>query len=197
MNCLEHERLFSYANRLLDEPEMTQFRTHVEGCSQCRAVVESYARVDAVLGEWPSVEPSAWFDVRVRQAVKAQAATATGRGPWGWRWRRRLALAALGVLLISGVVWLTHRPRAVSDIASHAAPRSSPVAPAPTQVAKLKPPVVTPRHVEKPVTPATVVNPAPEIDDDDEALTADDDALLANFDVLSELPKTETRVAHQ
>jgi hypothetical protein len=36
---------------------------------------------------------------------------------------------------------------------------------------------------------------APTVDDED-AVTADDDELLAHFDVLSELPKTETQVAN-
>jgi anti-sigma factor RsiW len=197
MNCLERERLFSYASRLLDEPEMTQVRAHLEECSTCRELAESYARMDVVLGEWKSVEPSAWFDARVRHAVDAQTAPGAARRRWGL-WRvRGLALAALGVLLIGGAAWLTRRPQVVSNTSTLATRRSNQVAPAPAsaQVAKSNPTAVAPR--EKPIKPATVVNPAvaPPIDDED-AVTVDDDALLANFDVLSELPQAEGRIAN-
>jgi anti-sigma factor RsiW len=200
MNCLERERLFGYASRLLDEPEMTQVRAHLEACPRCREIVESYAQVDAVLGEWKSVEPSAWFDARVRQAVQAQSAPSAARELWALRWVRGLALAALGVLVISGVLWFARSPHAVSRSSTVATRRPNPAAPAPVapEEAQLKnPEVVTPRHPEKSVKPATVVNSAvaPTLDDED-AVTAEDDDLFANFDVLSELPKTETRIAN-
>jgi anti-sigma factor RsiW len=196
MNCLERERLFGYASRLLDEPEMSQVRAHLEECSRCREIVQGYARVDVVLEEWKPVEPTAWFDARVRQAVKAQPTPRTIRDLLGWGWVRGLALAALGVLVISTVVWHTRSPRVVSHSTALSTRPSNPLAPTTVapEVARVNPAVVTPLPSERPLKPAKEIKSAsaPLMDDED-AVTADDEDFLANFDVLSELPKTETR----
>lgn len=199
MNCLDHERLFSYAHGLLGEPEAAQVHTHLGECSQCREVVEHYERLNAVLEEWKPAEPSAWFDARVRQAVEAREARGATRGFWGLGWVRGLALASLGVLVIAGVAWLTHRYRSVftpSTLATQQ-PRQTTATQAPAEVAKLNPRAVTPRQAEKPRKPAVELQSAgvsPSEDEDARAL--DDYDLVADFDVLSELPKKGARVAN-
>lgn len=199
MSCFEKEQLFGYASHLLDEKELAAVRAHLGECSRCREVVESYQRVNTVLDEWKNVQPSAWFDAHVRQAVIAQPARGRASKLWGMEWIRGVALAALAILVVSGVIWFTRRPRAVPSPSAVAERHSTPpaVTPAAPEVAKVNPPVVKPRHPETPLRAATAVKSAgaPAIDDED-AVTADDDALLANFDVLSELPKTEARVAN-
>ena len=199
MSCFEKEQLFGYASCLLDEKELAAVRAHLGECSRCREVVESYKQVDAVLDEWKNVEPSAWFDAHVRQAVTAQPARGRAWKPWGMGWIRGVALAALAILVVSGVIWFTRRPRVVPSASTVAVRHSNPpaVTPAVPEVAKVNPVVVKPRHPETPLRAASVVKSggAPAIDDED-AVTTDDDELLANFDVLSELPKTEARVAN-
>ena len=107
MSCFEREQLFGYANRLLDEKESAAVRAHLGECSRCREVVESYKRVDTVLDEWKNVEPSAWFDAHVRQAVTAQPARGRVWKLWGMEWIRGVALATLAILTVSGVIWFT------------------------------------------------------------------------------------------
>jgi predicted anti-sigma-YlaC factor YlaD len=199
MNCLDHERLFSYAHRLLGEQEAAQVHAHLGECSLCREVVEHYERLDAVLEEWKPAGPSAWFDARVRQAVETQEARRAARGFWGLGWVRGLALASLGVLVIAGVAWLTHRHRSVSTPSTQATqqPRQTTAAQAPAEVAKLNPRAVTPRQAEKPRKPAPELQSAgisPSEDEDARAL--DDYDLVADFDVLSELPKKGAGVAN-
>ena len=199
MSCFEREQLFGYAHRLLDEKELAAVRAHLGECSKCGEVVESYNRMDAVLEEWKPVDPTAWFDAHVRQAVLAQPPQSTAWGFWGMGWVRGVALATLAILVVSGVIWFTRRPRVIPDSSTVAARHLNPPAPTPAapEVATVNHAVVPPPHPERPLKAATVVKSggAPTVDDED-AVTADDDELLANFDVLSELPKTETQVAN-
>jgi len=48
MNCLETERLISYAYYPTDEPAAA-VRAHLEDCPRCREIVEPYGRLDTVL----------------------------------------------------------------------------------------------------------------------------------------------------
>ena len=105
MKCLETETLISYAYRLIDEPAAAEVRAHVKECSRCREVVEQHGRLDAVLNEWQSAEPTPEFDVRVRDGVAAIEAQRRFWGLGGWQWSRGLALAALGVMIVAGVAW--------------------------------------------------------------------------------------------
>jgi len=199
MKCLDHERLFGYAHGLLGEQKAAEIRAHLAGCSPCRLIVEHYQRLDAALEEWKPTEPSAWFDARVRQAVEAQEARRAASGSWGLEWVRGLALASLGVLVIAGVAWLTYRHRSVSTPATLATQQAPQMATtqAPSEVAKLNPVAVTPRQGEK------TGKPAPELQSGSTALGEDEDVgalddydLVANFDVLSEIPKKNAGVAN-
>jgi hypothetical protein len=199
MNCLDHERLFGYAHGLLGEQKAAEIRAHLAGCSQCRLIVDHYQRLDAVLEQWKPTEPSAWFDARVRQAVEAQEARRAAPGSWGLEWVRGLALASLAVLVIAGVAWLTYRHRSVSTPATLATQQAPQIATtqAPAEVAKLNPVAVTPRRAEQPREPVPEEQSAgvtPSEDEDAGAL--DDYDLVANFDVLSEIPKKDARVAN-
>jgi len=197
MKCLETERLISYAYHLTDEPAASQVRAHLGECSRCREIVEQHGRLDALLGEWKAAEPTPWFDARVRQAVRArQAKLATG----GFReWARGLALAALGALMVTGVVWFTQsHPWASkpSGIATRqpqqvSSPQTTP------QRAELRSPIVAPPAGVKPVRAVPVLKSADASwTEDKDAQSLEDYDLAANFDLLSELPKGEPRVAN-
>ncbi|MGA3326766.1 MAG: zf-HC2 domain-containing protein [Terriglobia bacterium] len=199
MKCLDTEKLIRYAYRLTDESAASEVRAHLGECPHCRGIVEQHGRLDALLDEWKAADPSPGFDARVRQAVEAQKARREGRGFWGWEWARGLALASLGVLIVAGVVWFTRSHAWVSNSSSMAT-RQSPQASGPQtpgQVAKLPSPTVTARTGVKPAQAASANKPAGAFPNDDKDTQAlEDYDLAANFDLLSELPKGERRVAN-
>jgi len=199
MKCTETEKLIGYACRLIDESSVAEVRAHLEVCSLCRGVVEQHQRLHGVLDEWKVAEPTPRFDARVRAAVDAHQAERYGWKFWNWEWTRGLALAALGVMIVAGVAWFGRYHRGVS--------RSSQVA------------TRQPQHVDAAQISRTIVNPQassvafpakaesvqrlPELDsasstasDDKVAQAMDDYDLAANFDLLSEIPKGEPRVAN-
>ena len=200
MKCLETEKLISYAYRLTDEPAASQVRAHLGECPRCREIVEQHGRLDAVLDEWKAAEPTPGFDARVRQAVEAQQARREAWGFWGRDWARGLALASLGVLIVAGVVWFTRShpgfptPRGVATREAQQA--SGPQTPA--QAAETSIP-----HRYAPCGREDRLGPSPNSNSADASSNEDNDAqaledydLAANFDLLSELPKGEPRVAN-
>lgn len=198
MICLDRKQLFRYAHHLLNPQEVAQFRAHLGGCSRCREAVIHYERIDAVLDEWKPVEPSAGFDAGVRQAVGAQQAYRAAWSFWGPGWARSFALVALGVFVIAGEVWLARSQRPVPNPPALGSNPSEQVsAPISSEVAKVKPVIVAPARIKKPAKPATELKSvSSSLGEDEDARALDDDDLVANFDILSELPKRDTRVAN-
>jgi anti-sigma factor RsiW len=198
MNCLERDQLFSYAHRLVNQQEAAQLRAHLGECPRCREAVERFERLDAVLEEWKPVEPSAWFDVRIREALRTQLEGSAAWSFWGPRWARSLALVALGIVVIAGVAWLTrsHRPISTPSALVTKPPSQTAAAQTPPAVAKLKPAIVAPGQAKNSPKPAaelkSVVSSVAEGED---ARAFDDDDLAAKFDILSELPKRDSGVA--
>jgi anti-sigma factor RsiW len=196
MKCLETETLISYAYHLTDELAASQVRAHLAECPRCREIVEQHGRLDALLDEWKAAEPTPWFDVRVRHAVEEQQSRRDARSFWGWDWARGLALASLGVLIIAGVAWFTlsHTGDYTSSRVATQQPHSMSGPQTPPQTAKLQSPNGT---AHPGVEPAQAV---PELKstgaEDKDALALEDYDLAANFDLLSELPKGQARVAN-
>jgi len=199
MKCLETERLISYAYRLIDEPAAAEVRAHLEECSRCREVVEQHGRLDAVLNEWQSAEPAPEFDVRVREAVATLDAQREGWRFWRWQWARGLALAAFGVMIVAGVAWFGHSHRVVSR-SSLLATRQPQQATGARISAQASNPQTPSEIAQAPVAPAQQVpelgSAAATSSDDKDALAMEDYDLAANFDLLSEIPKGERRVAN-
>ncbi len=196
MKCLESEKLVGYAYRLLEESDAAEGRRHLEACPACRKVVEQHGRLDAVLSEWKSAEPTPAFDVRVRQAVEADQAR---RQQWGFHWVRTLALASLGLVIIAVAVGLSHHQRVGSRLAQMAAGQKAPAAGAALPVATTNP-QGPPQSMQANATPVKRLpnlkaESVPAMDDRD-AQAIEDYDLAANFDLLSEIPKRETRVAN-
>jgi len=179
MKCVEREQLFAYVHGMLEAREEGEIRAHVEQCAQCRSAVEEFRKLDAVLDEWQPTEPSPWFDARVRAAVAASEPP-PARGFLSFEWGRWLAPALLVVLVVAGslVVYRSRRPQVVPQpTARQEAPK--PAAP----------------------VPATPVSPVLPGEADELSLyqnlpVLEDYEMLANFDVLSELPKGEKKVAN-
>lgn len=177
--CVEKERLFAYASRMLDGGEEGQVKLHLDACAACREVVAGFQKLDRVLEEWKPVDPSPWFDARARAHVSSREGRAGIRFPrLPWRvWAGAVAVAIL-VGVTSVAVFRPRHPSISSRSQSIAAVK--PVAPSPGPVA--------PRA---PVDTATVAQAQPakqEIDLYKNLSVLENYDMLANFDVLSELP---------
>jgi len=170
--CLEEEQIFAYAQHLLQPGEEDKVRSHIEQCSVCEKASLRFQSLDAVLDEWKPVEPSDWFDARVRAAVASDPSARSGFTFFGLRWAQALAPACLVMLLIAGtLIVLRMKP------AHPARPATQPV----TQPASA--PSV---QVEQELT---LYENLPVLEDQDYEM-------LSNFDVLSNLPRREKKLAN-
>ncbi len=199
MKCLEKDQLISYAYGLTDESAAREVRAHLGECSHCRATVEQYGRLDSLLDEWKAAEPTPEFDVRVRQAVDVRNTGRAAWAFWNWGWARGLALAGLAVMVASGAVWFSRGHRRISTLARIAARpfHSASAAPRPARAAIL--------HAAAPAA-STGVRLAPHTSgpsaatasrsDDNDVQALEDYDMAANFDVLSEIPKGDSRIVY-
>lgn len=196
MKCLETEKLIGYAYGLSDESAASQVRVHLRECPRCREIVEEHGRLDAVLSEWKVAEPTPGFEARVRQAVEARQAGRAAWNFWSWQWTRGLAMASLGVLIVAGVALLRYNPGRVSR-----PPQTSARLAPPEGGARTLPPAANlPSPSDVPKNSAHVVpqsqSAGANLGNDKDAQAMEDYDLAANFDLLSELPRIEPRVAN-
>lgn len=203
MKCLSREELFGYAERLLDVRQAAKVKEHVNACPACRAIVREYQQVDSLLEEWKPIEPSGWFEARLRQAT---AQTEPGQRFWSNRWVRILAPALAVFLLISAAVYFRQgRPHETVPIVARKplqpppAQVNPPEKPAPPEVAQTKPqPATNPKAHRKDVPQPGFQSEAEEANAaaGKEDSNSDDYEMLANFEVLSELAKGDKKVAN-
>jgi hypothetical protein len=211
-NCMKKEDLFAYACRMLEPPEEAAIGAHVAGCAACRMVVESYERLNAVLDESRPVEPSPWFDARLHGRIAASEAPSrlTFFGRFGLDPSRLWAPALAVVLVVTAALVLVRvrpdRRPARNRVATQAVARRNAGAPAasPTlrdqgraqaragtaasETGKTNSPPS--REVAGTVEqPAEVAGALTAAAPPDEVSHAEDDDMLAGFDVLLELPK--------
>jgi hypothetical protein len=194
MKCLDQEQLSAYAHRLLEGREEETATAHVDACPRCRAALEEYARLDAVLDEWKPSEPSPWFDTRLRQALAASG-TRRPAGFLGLAWTRWVAVGALALLVGVGVwAWRrAHGPAVVPPVAQRVVPQKSPAL-QPATLAQA-PTTASPSRIKQ--APAKVAhakareNASPE----DDLRELEDYDLIANFEILSELPHGAKKIA--
>lgn len=190
--CCKREQLMAYSTRLLEPEEEAQIRRHLASCTACRAVADEYGALDAVLDEWKPAEPSPWFDARLRAAVaSAAAARQAHRGLFGlaWTaWSAPLVMAAL--VAVSVIIIRTHRPGLTPVADSHSsgavsgADRANP--PASTTVEPSDRTQANDVNGAGSPDQAAVEPGAPS--SSYAARVAEDDDMLTNFEVLSELP---------
>jgi anti-sigma factor RsiW len=178
-NCLEREQLFAYALEMLEGQEKLEMQRHVAECAICRKALEEYRQLDGVLDGWQPLQPSPWFDARVRSAVaRAEESFAS---PWarflaGLGWSRRMApaLVAMMVLVVSAVI-VERRPNLLPRSVTYITDRANDGSAA-NALSQLSPAELAGGRAVG-------------------AATLDDYDMLANFEVLSELPKPEGKVA--
>lgn len=191
MNCLNREQLFACAHHLLEQREEAAVQAHVEACERCRAALAEEQQIDALLDEWKPAEPSPWFDARVRQAV----ASSQQVGFFGAGWRRWAAAGALAILVGVGVWAWRRAPRPAETnppVAREVVPQQNPAQTPPT-VAQAQ---SAARRVPNADSQAKRLAPQPgdELNPDDDLKALEDYDLIANFDVLSEIPRGGTKV---
>ncbi len=181
MKCLERDKLFAYGCHLLEPREEAEARAHLAECAQCREALEEYRELDAVLEEWKPVEPAPWFDARVRQAVQSIGAAQDPSSFFGLAWVRRLVPVLVMVLLVTASLAIL-RVRTPHPVSPHTVDQAPPQATAPAP------------------TPPEAVQPEAAAGEEELRLyrnlpILEDYDMLAEFDVLSELPKGDTKVA--
>ncbi len=106
MKCDDIEKgLFAYVDGRATAGERRDVETHLAGCALCRARMEEFRSVNALLGEVPEVEPSFGFDARVRRRVAEEP-----RPTW-FAWIRPQTRLALSVaMLLALTVFLVKLP---------------------------------------------------------------------------------------
>lgn len=195
MKCLDRDRLISYAYGLTDDPVARRVREHLDECSRCLEIVEQHERLHGLLNEWTVPEASPGFDFRVRQAIERRQKAPFDWRLWDWQWARGLAFAAMVVLMAAAAVWFGSRhfrpepaPRAATRPAHdtlHSTPQTAALH-STQDLARAGGQAV--HRVAASHLAGTGVN--------DDAQALEDYDLAANFDLLSELPKNQPRVAN-
>jgi anti-sigma factor RsiW len=194
MKCMEREQLFAYVHHLMEEREAEEVRRHLEECAHCRAAVAKQERLHALLDEWQPREPSPWFDAHVKAAIAASEQQKAARGFLAWPWARVAAAAVtlLAVIIAGLLVFRTPapqepvRPVAQKEPPAIQQPTETPQAPPPTTAQSQ--PVATP--TEQPTSAEDEITMYENLG------ILEDYELLAGFDVLSEIPLGEKKVAN-
>jgi anti-sigma factor RsiW len=122
MNCERMEtRLLAYMDGRATDAERREVDLHLIACADCRARVEEFRRLWAVLDEAPMTQPSASFDAALRQRIAAVPARPGWASLWSWIPAPRLAFAVSLLLVLS--VWISSMPtgpvRNPTELAQH------------------------------------------------------------------------------
>ena len=106
MKCENVEKgLIAYVDERATAAERRDVEAHLAGCAACRARVEEFRSLSALLGEVPATEPSFGFDARVRQRVAAEPE----RGWFAW-FGPQTRLVLSGAMLVVLTVFLVKLP---------------------------------------------------------------------------------------
>ncbi len=194
MKCMEREQLFAYVHHLMEGREEEEVRGHLEECARCRAAVEEQEKLNALLDEWKPQEPSAWFDARVKATIAAAEPQKAARGLLNMPWARAVVAAvALLALIVAGL--LVFRTREPNEATRPLAQKEQPAVQQPAETPK-----APGQTVAQSQPAATLPVQAPSVEDEitmyENLGILEDYELLAGFDVLSELPMGEKKVAN-
>ena len=199
MNCMDREHLVAFSHGMVDAQEEFAARAHVAECARCRQAVEEFARLDAVLDEWKPAEPSPWFDTRVRAALAVEGESGWRKALGAMQWGRWLVPAAAAALLVFALMVMRQSPPPSQPVVHQIPSPVQKTSPAPEagrpEAGRESTAKVQAQVPSKGATGSTSVQ-GDEITPEDDLKVLEDYDMLANFDVLSELPRGETRVAN-
>lgn len=113
MNCKlrseeRDELVLGYTAGLLEAEATQRFRLHLDGCAECREMVQLQSQLDDFFNDWQAPEVSADFDNRLMARIHAEQA---GLLPWwrqwfamplGWKVLAPVAMAAVAIILLVG-----------------------------------------------------------------------------------------------
>lgn len=113
MNCKlrseeRDELVLGYEAGLLEAEETQRFKLHLDGCAECREMVQLQSQLDAFFDDWKAPEASADFDSRLMARIRAEEAQPL---PWwrqvfamqlGWKVLAPVAMAAVAIVLLVG-----------------------------------------------------------------------------------------------
>ncbi len=175
----EREKIFGFVHQMLEPADAAEVHHHLDECDECRRMAEGFQKLDTVLTEWKSVEPSAWFDARLRQAIAQPGAISAWRMFWSFPATRALATAIVAVFVIGGslMIYRFRQAEKAREV---------------THVALTRP---TPTAEPAPVVPETATEQALAAEEElkmyENLPVLENYDLLTNFDVLSELPQAK------
>jgi len=176
-NCFQREQLFACAFQMLEAQAELEVRQHVAECAACRAVLGEYRQLDRILESWQPIAPLPWFDGRVRSAVvttEESLPSLWGRVLTALGWSRWLAPALIATMVVVSVVIVERRPGLLPSSLTHITGSANEGSEANT------------------ASQASTLEMAEEKTEG--TTTLDDYDMLANFDVLSELPKPGSKL---
>ena len=106
MSCGRMEnKILGYIDGRLKASEQAEMEKHLATCAACSVRVNEFRAVGDLLGELPTIEPSAAFDIRVRALVAAEPV----KQSW-WAWLKPSARPVFAAaMLIVAVIWLGGR----------------------------------------------------------------------------------------
>ncbi|HLY62184.1 MAG TPA: hypothetical protein VKV95_15690 [Terriglobia bacterium] len=170
--CPDKEKLFSYFHQMLDGNDELELRAHVARCRTCEQMINEFQEFDTLMGEWKPVDPSPYFDARLKAKVASAGAAQSGFPIFGLR-RAQLLAPVFAVLLVVAATLIVFRTRSGFN------PR--PTVPAVVQTAN-----TPPAKVEDELT---LYENLPVLEDEDYDM-------LAKFDILSEVPHGVKKIAN-
>jgi hypothetical protein len=175
MKCQSREKLFLFAQQMMDPEESERMRWHVANCAECTRAVEEFRKFDSALDHWAVAEPSPWFEAKVRARVAASGQKKSEFFGFG-RLRALGAGLAVVALILAAVVVFNHQK--VAEINQPPSSLERPVTVTPGQ----RVPATT-EAMRKPLPPAE------QLKMDENLSVLEDYEVVANFDALSELPQ--------
>jgi Putative zinc-finger len=177
MKCHQREKLFSFIHQMLNPQEAEGVRLHLAKCSECRQVVEEYRQLDLVLNDWTAPEPSPWFDAHVRARMAASGKEKSGFLGFG-KVRTQVVGVLSVVLIVAGFIAIHQRQmqKASTSIAGPAVPQMN---------------QTTPQYAGATEVQVQSLPAEEELKMDENLSVLEDYDMLANFEVLSELPQAK------
>lgn len=116
MNCRELEQhAIAFLDGHLAPSERRTVEAHLAACASCRERAQGFSSVMGLLGEWPAIQPSPFFQTRLAARLKAEPVAESW---WQTLWLDRpsrpaagpVFAVALAVVMIVATVVLQYSP---------------------------------------------------------------------------------------